>query len=193
MKLPFLKYAVKNVFSKPSTVGWPAKKGEAAPVAKPEYRGRISYDAAKCVNCGMCIRVCSPGAITRVVKPVEEGDEITYTFDLTSCTFCATCVDFCGTKAIQMTDDYHMVGTKHEDFLVTGTRVKKKTKGFPECDQEVCVYCGLCQKNCPEGAIVVDRPNKTWTLDKKECVQCGICIQKCPKKCLKFGVPGAKK
>ena len=80
MKLPFLKEAVSNLFSKPSTVEFPKVSSEA----KPNYRGRIAYDPEKCVNCGMCIKVCSPAAITRTTEDVEGGEKITYEFDLTS-------------------------------------------------------------------------------------------------------------
>ncbi len=45
---------------------------------------------------------------------------------MTSCTFCGTCADFCVKHAIKMTDDYMIVGTKPEDFLVSGTFIKKK-------------------------------------------------------------------
>ena len=182
MMFPFLKIALKNLFSKPSTRNFPAENVDAMP----NYRGRMSYDAEKCVNCGMCIRVCSPSAIERVVEPVEGGDKITYTFDLTSCTFCGTCADFCGTKAIKMTEDYHMVAADAKDLVVVGSKIKAKKPTGTLTVGEECVFCGLCAKNCPEGAITVDRPNKSWTLDKDKCVKCGLCVTKCPKKCLSF-------
>ena len=43
---PFLKEAIVNLFSKPSTVNFPKVNVEA----KPNYRGRIAYYADKCVN-----------------------------------------------------------------------------------------------------------------------------------------------
>ena len=170
MKFPFAKEAVKNLFSKPSTVPFPkidvpAKKG---------YRGRLSYDPEKCTNCGLCIRVCSPSSISLEVKVSEDGDTeyITRSFDMTSCTFCQTCEDFCDTGAIHLTEDYHMAVTDPKDLIISGTKVRKK------------VYCTLCAKVCPNGAITVDRANKEWELDTEKCVQCGICVSKCPKKCL---------
>lgn len=131
--LPYFKKALSNLFSKPSTMAFPAGP---APKSQPNYRGKIVYDPTKCVNCGMCMRVCAPTSITREVKPLPNDEqEITFTFDLTSCTFCGTCSDFCGTKAITLSDDYMMVGTKAEDFLVSGTYIKKappKPKFTPE-------------------------------------------------------------
>ena len=124
--LPYVGTALLNLFRKPSTEKFPA--GEP-PKAQPGYRGRIEYDATKCVNCGLCEKVCAPNCMTRTQRPApggEPGDmEVTFTFDLTSCTFCGMCVDFCGRKSITFTDDYMIVGTQPEDFIVSGTFVKK--------------------------------------------------------------------
>jgi len=128
MIFPYLKHAVKNLFQKPSTVEFP--KTDVA--AKPGYRGRIAYDPAKCLNCGLCMRVCGPGAITRTVEEVEGGQNITYSFDLTSCTFCGMCSDFCSKKAIVLTDDYHMVATDIKDLIVSETFFKEKKAAPPK-------------------------------------------------------------
>ena len=121
MDFPFVKEAISQLFSKPSCAMYPAVPSEAAP----SYRGRIVYHADKCIGCGMCERVCAGNAISRTVEKTEEGDKITLTFNLGSCTFCATCADFCSCKAIELTGDYHMIATKEEDLLVTGSFIKK--------------------------------------------------------------------
>ena len=188
------------------------------------YRGRIVYHPEKCINCGMCERVCSGNAITTVVEKTEEGDKVTRTFNLGSCTFCATCMDFCH-GAIEFSRDYHMIATKEEDLLVTGTHIRKppakkappkpaapaaeakpveakpaeekaaapaeaapaiqpRDDGKPVQDPSKCVYCTICAKKCPVGALEVDRANKTWKLDEDACVGCGTCAGNCPKKCI---------
>lgn len=210
MDFPFVKEAISQLFSKPSCAMYPAVPSEAAP----NYRGRIVYHADRCIACGMCERVCSGNAITRTVEKTEEGDKITLTFNLGSCTFCATCADFCSRKAIELSGDYHMVATKEEDLLVSGSFIKKppvkkaapapaakpatpaapsetpavevkpRNDGKPVSDPAKCVYCTLCAKKCPAGAIEVDRANKTWKLDDEKCVACGTCAEACPKKCI---------
>lgn len=205
MDFPFVKEAISQLFTKPSCAMYPAVPSEAAP----NYRGRIVYHADKCIGCGMCERVCSGNAITRTVEKTEEGDKITLTFNLGSCTFCATCADFCSRKAIELSGDYHMVATKEEDLLVSGSFIKKppvkkaapapaakcedaapavevkpRDDGKPVSDPAKCVYCTLCAKKCPAGAIEVDRANKTWKLDDEKCVACGTCAEACPKKCI---------
>lgn len=210
MDFPFVKEAISQLFSKPSCAMYPAVPSEAAP----NYRGRIVYHADRCIACGMCERVCSGNAITRTVEKTEEGDKITLTFNLGSCTFCATCADFCSRKAIELSGDYHMVATKEEELLVSGSFIKKppvkkaapapaakpatpaapsetpavevkpRDDGKPVSDPAKCVYCTLCAKKCPAGAIEVDRANKTWKLDDEKCVACGTCAEACPKKCI---------
>ena len=147
---PYLKYALGNLTKKTSCDMYPVVKKEAAA----HYRGRIAYDSAKCVNCGMCMKVCSPGAITRT----EE--------------------------AITLTGDYEMVG-RAEELVTEEAYFKAMPAGLPGINDD-CVFCGLCAKNCPEEAITVDRPNKSWTVDTDKCVLCGKCVSKCPKKCLKL-------
>lgn len=180
--VPFIKIAITNLFKKPSTEAFPA----APAPAKPKYRGRIAYDGDKCVNCGMCVKVCSPGAITRTPVKTDVGEDITYEFDLTSCTFCGMCQDFCDEGAIDLTDDYLMVATDPEDLVTRGVCHKIMPKGDLQCS-DACVYCTLCAKKCPEGAITVDRENKTWAVDNSKCTKCGTCINACPKKALFFG------
>ena len=67
--------------------------------------------------------------------------------------------------------------------------VKKKEapaglKGHIVNDVDVCILCGICQRRCPCAAIVVEKPNRKWTIDKFRCVQCGTCVLECPKHCL---------
>ena len=62
--------------------------------------------------------------------------------------------------------------------------VKPRDDGKPVSDPSKCVYCTLCAKKCPAGAIEVDRANKSWKLDDEKCVACGTCAEACPKKCI---------
>ena len=200
MDFPFAREAISKLFSKSSCNMYPAVPSEAVQ----NYRGRIAYRADKCIGCGMCERVCAGGAITRTIEKGEDGqgDKVTLTFDLGSCTFCATCADFCSRHAITLTRDYHMIATKEEDLLVSGSFIKAPPKkpaapaseksaeasnvkprgdGKPACDESRCVHCTLCAKKCPADALTVDRAAKTWTLDEDKCIGCGTCAEACPK------------
>jgi len=121
MKFPYLKEAVSQVFKKPSTEKYPFVKKEA-----PEhYRGKIIFHPDRCINCGLCMRVCSPAAITRTLKETDEGTQVTMEFHMGSCTFCQTCADFCTRNAIEMSKEYSMVVENEDDLKVRGTFIKK--------------------------------------------------------------------
>ena len=302
MDFPFIKEAITQLFSKPSTVLYPAVDAPA----KPNYRGRIVFHPENCINCNMCERVCAGQAISHVSVPIEDGEQITRSFYLGSCTFCAHCASFCTHGAIELSGDYHMVATKEEDLIVSGTYIKKKPvkkappaaapkaeapasnpapaareetpktvpvvekpaalkaeavkdepvaktepevkasapeeekpaeeasakpkrrtsqkaadaaaaaavvtevaaeakaesapaeaapaeeapaapalqprdDGKPVQDPVKCIYCTLCARNCPMGALAVDRKAKTWVLDEDSCIGCGTCAGACPK------------
>ena len=213
MDFPFVKEAISKLFSKPSCEMYVPDKTK---LGAPNYRGRIVFHPEKCINCMMCERVCSGNAITHVIEKTPEGeDKVTRTFYLGSCTFCATCMDFCGHGAIEFTRDYHMIATKEEDLMVSGTFIKKapvkkapaakpaapkpaaapapaeggkvikpRDDGKPVQVPSKCVYCTICAKKCPAGALTVDRAAKTWELDEDACVGCGTCAEACPKKAI---------
>lgn len=60
-------------------------------------------------------------------------------------------------------------------------------------DIDLCIFCGICARKCPADAIVVDRNEKSWEINKFRCVVCGVCAEVCPKKCIhmneSYGTP----
>ena len=47
--------------------------------------------------------------------------------------------------------------------------------------KETCVYCNVCAKKCPTGALAVVRADKKWAIDRLRCISCGACVEACPK------------
>jgi len=70
------------------------------------------------------------------------------------------------------------------NYPVTKREFFPATRGKILINQEQCIYCGLCQRRCPAGAIQVNRNEKSWCLDPLRCVTCNFCVEVCPKKCL---------
>lgn len=188
MDFPFIKEAVSKLFSKTSCDMYP----EVPSVAAPNYRGRIVYHPEVCIACGMCERVCAGNAITRTSEKTEEGDKITLTFDLGSCTFCASCADFCSKNAIEFTGDYHMIATKDEDLLVSGSFIKKPPvkkaaapkPAAPAADAAAAEPAAPAESPNPaapaEAAPVTPRDDGKPVNDTSKCVYCTLCAKKCP-------------
>lgn len=63
----------------------------------------------------------------------------------------------------------------------------KNTRGQIHIDLPNCIYCGICSKKCPTGAIAVSRPERSWEIDRLRCITCNYCVESCPKKCLSMG------
>ena len=58
------------------------------------------------------------------------------------------------------------------------------TRGHIEFAAEGCIYCSICAKKCPTGAIAVNRKAKSWQIDSRKCIVCSACVDKCPKSSL---------
>ncbi len=58
------------------------------------------------------------------------------------------------------------------------------TRGHIVIDPSACILCSICARNCPPEALIVDRENHFWSIDRRRCILCGSCVEKCPKHCL---------
>ena len=47
-----------------------------------------------------------------------------------------------------------------------------------------CIGCGICVKQCEQGAVTLE--NNLATVDPEKCVACGKCVEKCPTKAIHF-------
>lgn len=42
-------------------------------------------------------------------------------------------------------------------------------------EEVVCSGCGLCEKRCPEGAILLNKKTKKYSVEFNKCIGCGMC------------------
>ncbi len=117
-----------------------------------------------CMGYGSCVKACQFGAIS-----IVDGIAVV---DKDKCKSCGMCVAACPRNIIEMVpyDAGAMVQCNSKDF---GKDVKAA------CSVG-CIGCGICSKNCPEGAIAVE--GFLAKVDYSKCTGCGTCKEKCPVK-----------
>jgi len=86
---------------KPATMDYPKNKA-----SMPDgFRGRLDFDAPKCVGCKLCMKDCPSSAI-EIVKVGEKKFEAR--IDLAKCIYCGQCVDSCNKKALCATNLFEL-------------------------------------------------------------------------------------
>lgn len=58
--------------------------------------------------------------------------------------------------------------------------IPETNRGRVVWDMQKCIWCRLCEKNCPTLAIVTDKEHKTQTIVRARCIACRTCVDVCP-------------
>jgi formate hydrogenlyase subunit 6/NADH:ubiquinone oxidoreductase subunit I len=64
-------------------------------------------------------------------------------------------------------------------------KIHPASRGRIALDPSLCVLCSLCVKRCIASALAVDRPGRTWTIDRLRCIFCLLCVEACPQGALR--------
>ncbi len=65
-----------------------------------------------------------------------------------------------------------------------GVNSKPGTRGSIAIKAEDCILCGACQRRCPTYAILVEKKEARWTINRLRCCSCNYCVEVCPTTCL---------
>lgn len=82
-------------------------------------------------------------------------------------------------KQTKITD---IIGTTIKPVIHNFYKMTDHRKKFYATDN--CTSCGLCEKNCPCQAIVIENNSPVW---KENCSFCLKCIHSCPVQALQYG------
>lgn len=47
-------------------------------------------------------------------------------------------------------------------------------------EMQKCIWCRLCEKNCPTMAITTDKTHKSQSVVRARCIACRTCVDVCP-------------
>ena len=119
-----------------------------------------------CMGYGSCVKACPFDAI-HIVDGVAVVDK-------ENCKACGKCIAACPKHLIELIP----YTAKH---MVACSSADKGPVAMKACDM-ACIGCGICVKNCPQGAVTVE--NLHAHIDQEKCTGCGICKEKCPKKAI---------
>jgi len=104
----------------------------------------------RCVECGVCGRVCPGGAISdgggKTCSPVKRSPWSRPRVDEKLCSACGICVYDCVFRALSIS-----LPRERGDI-----RVYAELSG-----PDKCVGCGICEKHCPLGVIVMIPPQSS--------------------------------
>ncbi|MBU0753819.1 MAG: 4Fe-4S dicluster domain-containing protein [Planctomycetes bacterium] len=138
--------------------------------------------ADKCINCGLCTRVCQdlgPRAISPLGRGTEKSvgprpDKVGE-----DCTGCGACAYVCPTSEIEIDQSGRTTRIWNRDFEKPVCRI----------DPALCLGCSECAKVCPFDVPKITStktvaPGKsgpfTFGIDPGPCTGCGICAGSCP-------------
>jgi pyruvate ferredoxin oxidoreductase delta subunit len=75
-------------------------------------------------------------------------------------------------------------------IMPAGTSKKFKTGSWkfqkPEIDNEKCIRCQQCIKNCPEKSMSFEKEKNEIKFNEDFCKGCGICSEICPSGAIKM-------
>jgi len=104
-------FVLKMLMKKPATINYPVVKTEM-----PEnYRGKLEFDASKCIGCNLCVKDCPARAIE--IEKVGDKQYQAHVY-LDRCIYCGQCTDSCTRKALKCTKRYELAQLKRENLKV---------------------------------------------------------------------------
>ncbi len=99
------------------------------------YRGMLILDVKKCIQCGLCARICPANAI----KMYQKKDKRNPGLDYGRCIFCGFCVDICPEDALAFTDTHDVAYYTFEELKFGPDELSRRPEQFKKPEKRVKV------------------------------------------------------
>jgi len=111
-----LKVTFKYLVSPAITLQYPTQK---MPMAQ-RFRGLVELDAAKCIMCSQCVKICPTDCLALKLEELPENKKKLQAFKyrMELCCFCGLCAQVCPTAAIQMNKIYEVATYSRQELNI---------------------------------------------------------------------------
>lgn len=143
-----------------------AAVGKLKKAVLPAGAGNADDFANRCLNCNLCVQNCP----MKIIKKANE-DYLTVHIDYGDnfCDYnCHKCSEVCPSGAIKK---------------ITLEQKQKTQIALAMVDEDTCVKCGLCVRECPR-QIIRKADGAYPQISTDECIGCGACQSVCPVKAI---------
>jgi NADH-quinone oxidoreductase subunit I len=173
-----LRETINHTRHSPNTVLYPWEKL----VIKDGYRGRPGLVMDKCIECGICVRICPTRCIELV--EIDYGDKAKVRrpqINLGRCMICGYCAEYCPKNAMIIAPEYELAAYSRKDLIYDPFKLQYEDRPGCHIDivqvkQEDANNRDLKGFDAKTGKELKDTPQ----VEDKKCIGCSKCEKVCP-------------
>jgi NADH-quinone oxidoreductase subunit I len=173
-----LRETINHTRHSPNTVLYPWEKL----VIQDGFRGRPGLVIDKCIECGICVRICPTRCIELVeIEWKDQGKIRRPQVNMGRCMVCGYCAEYCPKNAMIIAPDYELAAYSRQDLIYDPIRLQYEDR--PGCHIDVIEVkpkdahnLSIKGYDAKTGNELKDVPE----VEDKMCIGCSKCEKVCP-------------